>query len=221
MRCIHRILIRTVVALRYVTFGLASENSAVQHSSEFNTRLCVCARIKKGNLYIAHKHKRMYRMGMQKELATFGAGCFWSVEEMFRTIPGVIETKVGYMGGAMENPTYEDVCTDETSHAEVLQITFDPEKISYDKLLDIFWECHNPTTRNVQGPNVGFHYRSVIFAHSAEQKSKAENSRSALEKGKKFVRPIVTDIALATTFYPAEEYHQKFLMKWGMKSCHL
>src|SRR3989338_893515 len=155
------------------------------------------------------------------EIATFGAGCFWGVEETFRTTLGVIDTQVGNMGGTMRNPTYQDVCTDETGHAEVVQVTFDPAKISYEKLLAIFWQSHNPTTLNMQGPDVGSQYRSAIFAHSAEQKAAAENSKSALDKAKKFVRPIVTQIVDVGTFYPAEEYHQKYLMKRGLGSCHI
>lgn len=158
---------------------------------------------------------------MKIEQATFGAGCFWGVEETFRTTPGVIDTQVGYMGGTMKNPTYQDVCTDESGHAEVVQVTFDPEKISYKELLHIFWNNHNPTTVNVQGPDVGSQYRSVIFAHSPQQMATAKNSKSALIKAKKFVRPIVTQIVEAATFYPAEEYHQKYLMKRGMGSCHI
>lgn len=157
---------------------------------------------------------------MKTEQATFGAGCFWGVEETLRTTLGVIDTAVGYMGGTMENPTYQDVCTDETGHAEVVQVTFDTEQISYEKLLNIFWSCHNPTTRNMQGPDVGSQYRSVIFTHSPEQKAAAENSKSALDKAKKFVRAIVTEIVDAAEFYPAEDYHQKYLMKRGMGSCH-
>lgn len=154
------------------------------------------------------------------ETATFGAGCFWGVEETFRTLPGVLETAVGYEGGTMKNPTYHDVCTDETGHAEVVQITYDPSKISYDELLKVFWENHNPTTRNAQGPDVGSQYRSVIFFHSPEQETAAQNSKRALEKAKKFPRPIVTEIVPAETFYKAEDYHQKYLMKQGRSSCH-
>ncbi len=155
------------------------------------------------------------------EKATFAAGCFWGVEEIFRTTPGVIDTAVGYTGGAMKGPTYQDVCTGETGHAEAVQVTYDPENVSYEKLLGIFWDNHNPTTRNAQGPDVGSQYRSAIFFHTPEQEITAKNSISALEKEKKFHRPIVTQVIPATTFYPAEEYHQKYLMKRGMGSCHL
>ncbi|TSC59979.1 MAG: peptide-methionine (S)-S-oxide reductase [Candidatus Peregrinibacteria bacterium Greene0416_62] len=154
-------------------------------------------------------------------IATFAAGCFWGVEEAFRTTPGIIDTKVGYMGGIMKNPTYQDVCTDETGHAEVVQVTFDPTKISYERLLDVFWNCHNPTTRNLQGSDVGSQYRSAIFTHSPEQEAKAKDSIVALDKAKKFGRPIVTEVIASGIFYPAEEYHQKYLMKRGMGSCRI
>lgn len=154
------------------------------------------------------------------EKATFGAGCFWGVEAAFRQISGVTGTAVGYEGGIMENPTYEDVCTDRTGHAEVVQVEFDPEKVSYDQLLNVFWENHNPTTRNRQGPDIGTQYRSVIFYHSPEQKKAAELSRDALEKSGKWKSPIVTEILPAQTFYRAEEYHQQYLEKRGLSSCH-
>lgn len=156
-----------------------------------------------------------------QQLATFGAGCFWGVEETFRKIPGVIETAVGYEGGTMVNPTYEDVCYKNTGHAEVVQITYDPAKVSYEKLLEIFWNNHNPTTYNRQGPDVGSQYRSVIFYHDGEQKEAAEKSKEALTTSGKFSRPIVTQIVPAEPFYQAEEYHQKYLAKLGKDSCHL
>lgn len=156
---------------------------------------------------------------MQK--ATFGAGCFWGVEETFRKVPGVVETAVGYEGGRTENPSYEDVCTKNTNHAEVVQVMFDPAKVSYDELLEIFWNNHNPTTYNRQGPDVGSQYRSVIFFHSLEQKTMAEVSLQKLEKSGKFSRPIVTQIIPASTFYRAEEYHQQYLKKLGKDSCHI
>ncbi|MBM3227875.1 peptide-methionine (S)-S-oxide reductase MsrA [Candidatus Peribacteria bacterium] len=155
------------------------------------------------------------------ETATFAAGCFWGVEEIFRTTPGVIDTKVGYTGGTTKDPTYQDVCTGETGHAEAVQITYDPEKVSYEKLLQIFWNNHNPTTRNMQGPDIGTQYRSAIFTHNAAQEAEANNSISALDKAKIFHRPIVTQVLPALTFYPAEDYHQKYLMKRGMGSCHI
>jgi peptide-methionine (S)-S-oxide reductase len=154
-------------------------------------------------------------------IATFGAGCFWGVEEAFRTLPGVIETAVGYAGGSMENPSYEDVCSDDTGHAEVVQVTYDPAEIAYEDLLKVFWQSHNPTTPNQQGPDIGSQYRSVIFYHTDEQRIAAEKSKAALEKAKKFSRPIVTEITEAKAFYRAEEYHQHYLMKRGETSCHI
>jgi len=155
------------------------------------------------------------------ELATFGAGCFWGVEESFRQIPGVLDTSVGYLGGLTQYPTYQDVCSDETGHAEVVQITFDPAKVSYDQLLDAFWEAHDPTTLNRQGPDMGTQYRSAIFFHSAEQERLARASKEKMESSGKFRRPIVTEITPASTFYRAEEYHQKYLAKRGLSHCHI
>ena len=154
-------------------------------------------------------------------IATFGAGCFWGVEETFRVLDGVLGTQVGYCGGRTENPTYEAVCTDLTGHAEVVQVTYDPTKISYEKLLDVFFANHNPTTQNQQGPDFGSQYRSVIFAHSPEQKKISEASKRVLEQSGKWHRPIVTQIVDAQPFYPAEDYHQQYLKKRGLGSCHL
>ncbi len=156
---------------------------------------------------------------MSIEKATFGAGCFWGVEEMFRNIPGVKSAVSGYAGGATENPSYEDVCRRDTGHAEVVEVEFDPAEVSYDKLLDVFWANHNPTTRNRQGPDVGSQYRSVVFTHSPEQKSAAEKKRAELDQSGKFPRPIVTEIEEAPTFYRAEEYHQEYLRKHGRTHC--
>ncbi len=156
-----------------------------------------------------------------KEIATFGAGCFWGVEETFRVLEGVLGTQVGYCGGTTENPRYEAVCTDLTGHAEVVQLTYDPAKISYEQLLDVFWSNHNPTTMNQQGPDFGSQYRSVIFTHSDEQKKIAEASKKALEQSGTWQRPIVTQIVDAQPFYPAEDYHQQYLKKRGLGSCHL
>lgn len=158
-------------------------------------------------------------MAQNLETATFGAGCFWGVEETFRKIPGVTETAVGYEGGTSENPTYEDVCTDTTGHAEVVRVRFDPEKISFEDLLDIFWKCHNPTTPNQQGPDVGTQYRSVIFYHNDEQKHLSEKSKEMLAKHRVFKKTIVTQILPAQTFYQAEDYHQKYFEKQGIKGC--
>ena len=150
--------------------------------------------------------------------ATFGAGCFWGVEATFRRLAGVKETQVGYMGGKTNNPTYKDVCTDSTGHAEVLEVTFDPAVISYHDLLEVFWNNHNPTTLNRQGPDVGAQYRSAIFYHSPEQEAEARASKEAAQAH--FPRPIVTEIVPATEFRRAEEYHQQYLEKRGLSQCH-
>lgn len=155
------------------------------------------------------------------ETATFGAGCFWGVEETFRQIPGVLDTAVGYLGGHTQNPTYQDVCTDETGHAEVVQVTYDPAKVSYDRLLNTFWESHDPTTLNRQGPDIGTQYRSAIFFHSPEQERLARASKEKMQASGKFRRPIVTEITSASTFYRAEDYHQKYLAKRGLSHCHI
>ena len=155
------------------------------------------------------------------EIATFGAGCFWGVEETFRQIPGVIDTAVGYLGGHLQNPTYQDVCTDETGHAEVVQVTYDPAQVGYERLLDVFWSAHDPTTLNRQGPDVGTQYRSAIFFHSPEQERSAKTSKEKMQASGKFRRPIVTEITPASTFYRAEDYHQKYLAKRGMSHCHI
>jgi peptide-methionine (S)-S-oxide reductase len=154
------------------------------------------------------------------ETATFGAGCFWGIETAFRNIPGVVDAAVGYSGGHKENPTYKDVCTDETGHAEVVQVTFDPSELSYEKLLDAFWQMHDPTQVNRQGPDFGSQYRSAIFVHSPEQKAAAEKSKAALQTSGKFRKPIATEITAAGPFYRAEEYHQRYLEKRGAASCH-
>jgi peptide-methionine (S)-S-oxide reductase len=155
------------------------------------------------------------------EKATFGAGCFWGVEATFRQTKGVSTTAVGYEGGSLVNPTYKQVCTDTTGHAEVVEVDFDPSVVSYDELLDIFWENHDPTTKNRQGPDVGTQYRSAIFYHSPEQQQTAEASKARLSASGRFARPIVTEIVPATTFYVAEDYHQQYLEKRGLSSCHI
>jgi peptide-methionine (S)-S-oxide reductase len=154
------------------------------------------------------------------EIATFGAGCFWGIEAAFQHVPGVIETAVGYSGGETLNPTYKDVCTDRTGHAEVVQVTFDPSKVGYEQLLDVFWKVHDPTQVNRQGPDFGTQYRTAIFFHSSEQEAIAKKSREALEASGKLKRPIATEITPAGTFYLAEDYHQKYLQKRGVASCH-
>ncbi len=153
--------------------------------------------------------------------ATFGAGCFWGVEEAFRRIDGVTGTAVGYLGGNLENPTYEDVCTGRTGHAEVVQVEYDPSRVSYERLLDVFWESHDPTTLNRQGPDVGTQYRSAIFFQDEEQEAAALASKGRLDASGQFRRPIVTEITRATPFYRAEDYHQQYLAKRGRSSCHL
>ncbi len=153
--------------------------------------------------------------------ATFGAGCFWGVEAAFRRVPGVIATAVGYMGGKTKNPTYHDVCSDETGHAEVVEVSYDPARASYDDLLHIFWTNHDPTTLNRQGPDVGRQYRSAIFYHTPEQQVAANASKEQLQSSGRYRRPIVTEITAAAEFYRAEEYHQQYLEKRGLASCHL
>lgn len=153
------------------------------------------------------------------KLATFGAGCFWGVELNFRRVDGVVNALVGYEGGSLQNPTYRDVCTDTTGHAEVVQVEYDPEKVSFDHLLDVFFTLHDPTTLNRQGPDVGTQYRSAIFFHDADQKKAAEAKIAALSAEGRFRRPIVTQVVPAETFYPAEEYHQRYLEKRGQASC--
>lgn len=155
------------------------------------------------------------------EKATFGAGCFWGVEATFRQIPGVKATAVGYEGGTFENPTYKDVCSSKTGHAEVIQVEYDPAVVSYDTLLETFWNNHDPTTPNRQGVDVGTQYRSVIFYHSPGQQRLAEASKDRMAASGQFKRPIVTQIVPASTFYMAEDYHQQYLEKRGLASCHM
>lgn len=158
---------------------------------------------------------------VKTELATFGAGCFWGVEEAFRRLHGVVDTQVGYEGGATKNPSYQEVCTDRTGHVEVVQVEFDPTQVRYEQLLDLFWSSHNPTQVNRQGPDVGTQYRTVIFYHTPEQQAIAEASKKALDESGRFSRPIATKIEPAQTFYRAEEYHQRYLAKRGLDSCHV
>ena len=155
------------------------------------------------------------------EKATFGAGCFWGVEATFRSIPGVVSTLVGYCGGKTDNPTYQDVCTDTTGHAEVVEITFDPAQLPYEQLLETFWKLHDPTTPNRQGLDVGSQYRSVIFFHSPAQEAAARTAKERLDKSGKLRNPVVTQIVPAAPFYTAEDYHQRYLEKRGLASCHI
>ena len=153
------------------------------------------------------------------EQATFGAGCFWGVEAAFRQVKGVKSTAVGYMGGTLDNPTYQDVCTDRTGNAEVVHVEYDPSEVSYQDVLNVFWENHDPTSLNRQGPDMGTQYRSVIFFYTPEQEEIA--SKQALTDAKKFRRPIVTEIVPASQFWRAEEYHQQYLEKRGLAQCHI
>ena len=155
------------------------------------------------------------------ELAMFGAGCFWGVEVTFRNTPGVKDALVGYSGGHTENPTYKEVCADKTGHAEVVQVTFDPEEVSYETLLDVFWKNHNPTTMNRQGPDVGSQYRSAVFTYSDAQAQAAEKAKAALDASGTWKQPVVTVIEPAKPFYKAEEYHQRYLEKRGLAHCHV
>jgi peptide-methionine (S)-S-oxide reductase len=156
------------------------------------------------------------------EQATFSAGCFWGVEATFRKVSGVVATEVGYSGGHTVNPTYEDVCTDQTGHAESVLVTYDPAKVSYAELLDAFWTCHDPTTLNSQGPDFGTQYRSVIFYHNAEQERLAKASLAEVQNSGVFSGKIVTEIVPAGPFYPAEEYHQRYFEKQGTAAtCHV
>ncbi|TDQ35413.1 peptide-methionine (S)-S-oxide reductase MsrA [Aureibacillus halotolerans] len=153
------------------------------------------------------------------ERATFGAGCFWGVELAFSNIQGVQSTRVGYLGGALENPSYEDVCTDKTGHAEVVDMEYDPAVVTFETLLAHFWELHDPTTLNRQGEDEGTQYRSAIFYHTSQQRLKAEESKQKQDETGGYASPIVTEITEASTFYPAEEYHQNYLKKRGLNAC--
>jgi peptide-methionine (S)-S-oxide reductase len=158
---------------------------------------------------------------MTIEKATFGAGCFWGVEAAFRNVRGVLATAVGYAGGTFDHPTYEDVCSHKTGHAEVVEVQYDPAQVTYDDLLEIFWDEHDPTTPNRQGRDVGTQYRSVIFCHTPAQRMAAVASKERRDQSGRYRRPIVTQIADAPTFWRAEDYHQRYLEKRGMASCHV
>src|SRR5713226_3918859 len=158
---------------------------------------------------------------MMTEKAMFGAGCFWGVEAAFRQVKGVISTTVGYSGGTFENPTYKDVCSGWTGHAEVVEVEYDPSQVSYEDLLNVFWENHDPTQLNRQGPDVGAQYRSAIFFHTPQQEAAARASKEALERSGRYKRPIVTEITPASEFYRAEDYHQQYLEKRGLAHCRI
>jgi peptide-methionine (S)-S-oxide reductase len=153
--------------------------------------------------------------------ATFAAGCFWGVEATFRQLPGVLSTRVGYIGGNTENPTYKEVCTDRTGHAEAVEVEYDPDKVAYTYLLKVFWENHDPTQLNRQGPDWGSQYRSAIFFHDSAQEAEAQASKRSLEQSHEYSKPIVTQIVPAPSFFPAEDYHQQYLEKRGLASCHI
>jgi peptide-methionine (S)-S-oxide reductase len=155
------------------------------------------------------------------EKATFGAGCFWGVEAAFRQLKGVAGTRVGYTGGHLDNPTYKDVCLDHTGHAEAVEVEYDPAQVSYETLLTLFWENHDPTQLNRQGPDFGSQYRSAIFYHSSEQQAAATASKEQLQKSGRYSRPVVTQIVPAVRFYAAEDYHQQYLEKRGLSHCRI
>ncbi|MHC4739555.1 MAG: peptide-methionine (S)-S-oxide reductase MsrA [Planctomycetota bacterium] len=182
----------------------------------------ICAGILIGGAMKKERTKKMSDLQAQNadfETATFAAGCFWGVEAAFRQVPGVVSTSVGYTGGRTKNPTYRAVCSDKTGHAEAIQILYDPAKVSYEQLLQLFWDIHDPTTVNRQGPDIGSQYRSAIFYHNPNQRSLAEELKIKLTQSDKFKRPVVTQIKPASTFYRAEEYHQRYLEKLGRLSC--
>jgi len=153
------------------------------------------------------------------EVATFAAGCFWGVEAAFRKVEGVLDATVGYCGGHLENPTYRDVCTGRTGHAEAVRVAYDPARVSYEDLLEVFWRIHDPTSLNRQGPDTGTQYRSVIFFHGERQRAAATASKESLARSGRLERPVVTEVVPASTFYPAQEYHQRYLEKRGQGSC--
>ena len=153
--------------------------------------------------------------------ATFGAGCFWGVEAAFRQVEGVLATSAGYIGGSLENPTYKDVCSGKTGHAEAVEVEYDPSKVSYDELLNLFWKIHDPTTLNRQGPDFGSQYRSAIFYHDSEQESAAATSKEKLQNSGHYRDPIVTEITPAPEYYPAEDYHQQYMEKQGRMRCRI
>jgi peptide-methionine (S)-S-oxide reductase len=159
--------------------------------------------------------------GTTEEKATFGAGCFWGIEAAFRQVPGVVSTAVGYMGGTRDEPTYRQVCTGRTGHAEVVQVTYDPQRLSYDDILAVLWDNHDPTTMNRQGPDMGTQYRSAVYFHDEAQEKGARASIEGLEASGRFRRPVVTEVAPASTFWPAEDYHQQYLEKRGLSTCRI
>jgi peptide-methionine (S)-S-oxide reductase len=197
------------------SMDLSQNSDCIVNLNELGVDLEKSINSKIGNRYIMSENKIK-----TLQLATFAAGCFWGIEESFRKIRGVKSTMVGYTGGRGANPTYRDVCTDLTGHAEAIQLQYDPQEVTYEELLKLFWSIHNPTTKNRQGPDVGSQYRSVIFYHTPEQELSARRSVEELEKSGRFRNRIVTEIVSATTFYKAEEYHQKYYQKTGGGGCY-
>lgn len=192
---------------------------ATQYSMLDYNRVLIQANERDGFILTLWREKMNKPSKNKISKATFAAGCFWGVEAAFAEIPGVISTQVGYTGGKTKKPTYEKVCTDTTGHAEAVEVTFDPEKVLYTKLLDIFWQCHDPTQMNAQGPDEGSQYRSAIFYHSKKQQEEAVNSKQEWQK--KLSKPIVTEITKAGTVYRAEEYHQQYFKKNKGVMCHV
>jgi len=164
-------------------------------------------------------HQELESEIVKMEIATFGAGCFWGVEAAFREAEGVVSTRVGYAGGWFDNPTYQDVCSGRTGHAESVEVTYDSTKVSYDQLLSLFWEIHNPTILNRQGPDIGTQYRSVIFFRNSQEEAAARASRESLQKSGKYSHDIVTEITPASRFWEAEDYHQQYFEKRGISHC--
>ena len=198
--------------MRKVSFGVLAVSAAAA--------IAVSLALSRAAEPVAPSHAQK-KEHAKMETASFGAGCFWGVEAAFRQVKGVTATTVGYCGGAKLNPTYKNVCTNTTGHAETVLVEFDPTQVTYDQLLDVFWKCHDPTQRNRQGPDFGTQYRSVIFYHTPEQKAAALASKHKLQHGGQHKKPIATEIVPAAAFYRAEDYHQQYLEKRGEASCHL
>jgi peptide-methionine (S)-S-oxide reductase len=209
-----KIIISALSLVLIITLGFIFAKSSIEHSQSAKTD-----NLKSREIYTMNSELNKLNKPKELDTAAFGAGCFWGVEETFSQIKGVKNTTVGYMGGTLNNPTYEDVCTDKTGHAETVLVEYDPAEVSYDDLLKVFWENHNPTTMNRQGPDFGTQYRSVVFYYNYDQKTAAEKSKDELQKSGKYTREIVTQIIPATTFWKAEEYHQKYLEKHGLSHC--
>jgi len=221
MKAKSTVLLITALMLAAVTLVAYSGSDLFFGGAEAYAGNQVSEKLTKNDGQSMDKNEASNMEKTHMETAMFGAGCFWGVEATFRQIEGVKATAVGYSGGHMENPSYQDVCTGTTGHAEVVQVTYDPAKVSYETLLNVFWENHDPTTLNRQGPDHGEQYRSAIFYTNDEQKKIAEDSKAALEKSGIYKKPIVTEITKAGPFYKAEEYHQQYLEKRGLSTCHI